>query len=367
MVKIARKVTACVAAGTLTVAMTACDTGENGDGAGNGDGPDADALNVGLAYDIGGRGDRSFNDAAYAGLELVSEELDLEVNDIEASEGESDAEKVERLELMAEEGMNPVIGVGFAYGPAMLEVAPQYPDVEFAIVDEDMTQVLEQQEEDGAEFPDDPLANVTSLLFAEEEASFLVGAAAAMATETDHVGFIGGVEVPLIGKFEAGYVAGVEHINPDVEVDTDYLTQPPDFDGFNDPARGRSAAEGQYDAGADVIYHAAGASGTGVLEAATDREELFIGVDSDQYLNAPEESQPYVLTSAIKRVDTAVFEFVQDVGDGAVDGGIERFDLANEGVDYSDSNEDLISDYTEELDDLRQQIIDGDIEVPAEP
>lgn len=365
MVNTARKVTACVTAGTLTVALAACETGDNGDG--DGAAPDADSVSVGLAYDIGGRGDRSFNDAAYEGLELVSEELDVEVQDIEAAEGESDAEKAERLELMAQEGMNPVIGVGFAYGPAMLEVAPEHPDVNFAIVDEDMAEVLEQQTEDGAEFADDPLENVTSLLFAEEEASFLVGAAAAMATEEDHVGFIGGVEVPLIGKFEAGYVAGVEHIDSDIEIETDYLTQPPDFDGFNDPARGLSSADGQYDAGADVIYHAAGASGTGVLEAATEREELFIGVDSDQYLNAPEEAQPYVLTSAIKRVDTAVFEFVQNVAEGTAEGGVERFDLANDGVDYSDENEELIDEYTEEIDELREQIMDGDIDVPAEP
>ncbi|WP_425428140.1 BMP family lipoprotein [Allonocardiopsis opalescens] len=334
-------------AGALVMAAAACGGGEGGGTEGGGDG----AARVGLAYDIGGRGDRSFNDAAYRGLEQVAEELDLEVQDLAAEADETDADKVARLQLMAEEGYNPIIAVGFAYSGAVAQVAAEYPDVQFAIVDDEAND----------------LPNLTNLVFAEEQASFLAGAAAALATEEDHIGFVGGVENPLIQKFEAGYVAGAQHINPDIQIDIAYITQPPDFTGFTDPARGQAAAQGQYDAGADVVYHAAGASGNGVIDAAVANEQLVIGVDSDQYLTADPEEQPYILTSAVKLVDTAVFEFVQGAVNGTAEGGTVRFDLANEGVGYSRSNTELIGEYEEQLDELQQQIIDGEIEVPTEP
>ncbi|WP_174549495.1 BMP family lipoprotein [Nocardiopsis trehalosi] len=353
--KLAAKFAAITAAGVMSLAMTACDSPEGGSSEEEAAGEGGD-LRVGLAYDVGGRGDRSFNDSAYRGLERVQEELGLtddDVQDFEPQEGESDVDKEERLRLMADEGFDVVIGVGFAYAEPMRAVAAEeeYADVHFAIVDSEI----------------EDLDNVTSLVFTEEQASFLAGAAAALKTEEDHIGFIGGVETPLIQKFEAGYVAGAQQINPDIEIERSYLTQPPDMAGFSDPARGKSTAEGQYDAGADVIYHAAGASGNGVLEAATEQEKLFIGVDSDQYASAPEESKPFVVTSATKQVDTAVFEFVQSVADGDAQAGIQRFDLASGGVDYSTSNEEEIADIQEQLDELKQQIIDGEIEVPTEP
>ncbi|MFC3995395.1 BMP family protein [Nocardiopsis sediminis] len=352
---LAVKFAAIAAAGVVTLAMTACDSPQGGE-EGEGSSGEGGGLRVGLAYDVGGRGDRSFNDSAYRGLERVQEELGIsadDVQDFEPQEGESDVDKEERLRLMADEGFDVVIGVGFAYAEPMRAVASDeaYSDVHFAIVDSEI----------------DDLDNVTSLVFTEEQASFLAGAAAALKTEEDHVGFIGGVETPLIQKFEAGYVAGVEEIDPDIEVDISYLTQPPDMAGFSDPARGKSTAEGQYDGGADVIYHAAGASGNGVLEAATEQERLFIGVDSDQYESATDEQKPFVVTSALKQVDTAVFEFVQSVADDDVQSGIQRFDLASGGVDYSTANEEQIGDIQEQLDELKQQIIDGEIEVPTEP
>ncbi|TDQ48804.1 nucleoside-binding protein [Actinorugispora endophytica] len=345
---------AIAAAGVLGLAMTACDA-SGGGGESGGDGESAAPatdIKVGLAYDIGGRGDKSFNDAAYRGLQQVQEELGIEdVQDLEPTEGESDADKVNRLTLMAEEGYNVVIGVGFAYEQPIREVAPEFPDVHFAIVDSEI----------------DDIDNVTGLVFAEEQASFLAGAAAALKTEEDHIGFIGGVETPLIKKFEAGYIAGAQEINPDIEIETAYLSQPPDFSGFQDPARGKATAEGQYDAGADVIYHAAGASGNGVLESAAEQEKLFIGVDSDQYESAPEDQRSSVVTSALKGVDTAVFEYVKSVVDGDVQSGVQRFDLASGGVDYATSNPEQISDIQEELDGLKQRIIDGEIEIPTEP
>ena len=156
-------------------------------------------------------------------------------------------------------------------------------------------------------------ANITNLLFAEEQGSFLVGAAAALKSEAGHIGFVGGVEVPLIQKFEAGYVAGAQAVNPDITVDVTYLTQPPDFSGFGDPAKGKTAAEGMYQGGADIVYQAAGGSGSGVFEAALAAGALAIGVDSDQYNLVPAEQQPVIMTSMLKKVDVAVYDFITAV------------------------------------------------------
>ena len=341
---------AVAAAGVL--ALTACDSAaQEGSGDEAGGGEETSEVRVGLAYDVGGRGDRSFNDSAYRGLQRAIDELGIEAQEFEPSDGEADSAKVERLSTMAEEGYDVIIAVGFAYDGALREVAPEYPDVDFAIIDSEIEDV----------------DNITSLVFAEEQASFLAGAAAALTTEEDHVGFVGGVETPLIHKFEAGYVAGVAHIDEDIKVEVDYLSQPPDMSGFSDPARGRELAQAQYDRGADVIYHAAGASGNGVLEAAVANDFLFIGVDSDQYENAEDDQKPFVLTSAIKQVDVSVFELIRSAVDGDVAAGIERFDLSGGGVDYTTSNEELISPIQGELDEIKQQIIDGEIEVPTEP
>ncbi|GAB3454641.1 BMP family ABC transporter substrate-binding protein [Streptomonospora sediminis] len=356
MNKRAAKLAAATAAGVLTLALTACDNPQGGGEEGSGTGEGGDGIRVGLAYDVGGRGDKSFNDSAYRGLQRVEEELGLsseDVQDFEPSEGESDVDKEERLKNMADQGFNVIIGVGFAYTQPMINVASQdaYSDVDFAIVD---SEIKDEQ-------------NVTSLVFAAEQASFLAGAAAALKSEEDHIGFVGGVETPLIKRFEAGYVAGAEEVNPDIEIESTYLTQPPDMSGFSDPATGRSTAQGQLDQGADVIYHAAGASGNGVLEAVADAEKLFIGVDSDQYKSAAEDQKQYVLTSALKRVDTAVFDYVKSASEGEVQSGVQRFDLASGGVGYSKANKEEISDIEGRLDELKQQIIDGEIEVPTKP
>ena len=231
------------------LALTACGGDDGGDDGDTG-APTSD-IKVGLAYDIGGRGDQSFNDAAAAGLDQSADEFGVEVHELEAETGETDADKAERLRLLADGGYNPIIAVGFAYAAALAEVSPDYPDTSFAIVDD-------------ASFEAD---NVANLVFAEEQGSFLVGAIAASASETGKIGFVGGVNVPLIQKFEAGYIAGAKAVNPDIKVQVKYLTQAPDFSGFTDPAKGKTAAEGMFDDGADVVYHAAGGSGCGVFEA----------------------------------------------------------------------------------------------------
>ena len=211
---------------------------------------------------------------------------------------------------------------------------------------------------------------MASLLFAEEQGSFLVGAAAALKSQSGTVGFIGGVETDLIKKFEAGFIAGAEAVNPDIEVLSQYITQPPDFAGFNDPAHGKEIAASMYGDGADVVYAAAGGSGLGVFEAAGEAGEpgevWAIGVDSDQYNLVSAALQPYILTSMLKKVDVAVYSTIEALTNGEFRGGPQTFDLSTGGVDYSTSGG-FVDDIADQLDDYKQQIIDGEIEVPTAP
>ena len=305
---------------------------------------------VGMAYDVGGRGDQSFNDAAAKGMDKAACELGFTTSESEAQDGESEAAREGRLTEFADAGFNPVIAVGFAYSASVAKVAEQYPEVNFAIIDDEFAVA----------------DNIANLVFAEEQGSFLVGAAAALKTESDHIGFVGGVETPLINKFEAGYAAGAEAVNPDIEIDVTYLTQPPDFSGFNDPAKGKTAAEGMYDGGADVVYQAAGGSGGGVFEAATAADAMAIGVDSDQYLTADESVRDVIITSMIKRVDVAVDTYLSDVDGGDVPTGLTRYDLEADGVGYSTSGG-QVDDVKTDLEDFKAKIIDGSIKVPTKP
>ena len=181
----------------------------------------------------------------------------------------------------------------------------------------------------------------------------------------DTIGFLGGQTGPLIEKFQAGYEAGAAQINPDIEVLVEYIGD--DTTAFNDPVRGEELSTAMYDQGAEIIYHAAGASGAGLFNAAVEADSLAIGVDSDQYLTASPEQQPLILTSMLKRVDVAVYNAIQAVGEGSF-GDSFVFGMAEDGVDYSTSNPDeLTSDITEQLDEFKQQIIDGTIVVPDTP
>jgi len=337
----------------MILALTACgDDGDEGDDNtnGNGDAPSSD-VKVGMAYDVGGRGDQSFNDSAAAGLDQAMEEFGIETEESEAEDGEAESAREERLRTFADAGYNPIIAVGFAYAASVGKVAAEYPEVTFAIIDDSSL----------ADVP-----NVASLVFAEEQGSFLVGAAAALKTETDHIGFVGGVETPLIQKFEAGYVAGAQAVNPDITVDVTYLTQVPDFSGFADPAKGKTAAEGMYDGGADIVYHAAGGSGGGVFEAASEAEGWAIGVDSDQFNTADPSVQDVILTSMLKNVNVAVYNFLAEVVEGEAPAGVTTYDLSVDGVGYSTSGG-FIDDITDQLEDYKEQIINGDIEVPTAP
>jgi basic membrane protein A len=322
--------------------------------------PPASSVKVGMAYDIGGRGDKSFNDLAAAGLDKAKADFGIDVKELEASPGESEQAKESRLTLLADGGYNPIVAVGFAYATAVSKVVPNYPDVHFAIIDDAGN--CESTADGGLGVQ----PNVTCLLFSENESSFLVGVAAGLATKANNVGFIGGVNVPLIQKFQAGYDAGVKAVNPNCKIQVKYLTQPPDFTGFNDPAKGKTAALGMYNNGADVVYHAAGGSGAGLFQAAAQVKHWAIGVDSDQYKSAPADEKQWILTSALKGVDTATYTFIKDDINGQFKAGAQRFGLAENGVGYATSNP-AINQYKAKIDDYKQKIIDGTIKVPTTP
>ncbi len=337
--------------GALSLAACGGNSGSSGSGTGGSAGSN---LKIGLAYDIGGRGDKSFNDSAAMGLEKAQSQLNLKkenVKELSARANETDADRAQRLELLAKGGFNPIIAVGFAYAKALAQVAPKYPDVKFGIVD--------------ATAGDVKGANVANLIFAEEQGSYLVGAAAALKSKVGTIGFIGGCSVPLIAKFQAGYQAGAKKIKPGIKIVSKYLSTPQQgCTGFNDPAAGSEAAKGMYDGGADVVYHAAGGSGSGVFQAAKAAGKQAIGVDSDQYLSADPSVKDVIITSMIKHVDVAVFNFLKEVSDGKFTAGEQRFDLKVDGVGYATSGG-KIDDIKSQLEDLKKQIIDGKIMVPT--
>jgi basic membrane protein A len=308
-------------------------------------------IKVGLAYDVGGRGDKSFNDLAAAGLEKAKASLNIQTKELSAVQGESEQQKQDRLQLLATAGYNPIVAIGFAYAGALAKVAPKYPNIKFAIIDDDSVK----------------LPNVEGLLFHEEQSSFLVGVAAALATKTKNVGFIGGVKgTGLIEKFQAGYAAGVKAVDPTIKVQVAYLSVAPDFNGFNDPGKAKITAKGQFDAGADVVYHAAGGSGSGLFDAAKAAGKLAIGVDSDQYQTAPADEKSLILTSALKGVDTAVYNFITQDANGQFTAGSTRFGLKEGGVGYATSNP-AIDQYKAQIDAYKAKIISGEITVPTTP
>ena len=279
----------------------------------------AKVLKVGMAYDVGGRGDQSFNDAAAAGLDKAKKDLGVVTKEATAVNGEPESAREERLLQLIDAGYTNVVAVGFAYAPAVKKVAAANPDAKIALIDS----------------TDAAGPNIESLTFAENEGSFLVGAAAALKSKTGNIGFVGGVNTDLIKKFEAGYVAGAKKVNPAIKIQVKYLTQPPDFSGFGDPAKGKTAATGMFQQGADVVYHAAGGSGGGVFTAAASAGKMAIGVDSDQALTAPADVRGVIITSMIKKVDVGVYDFIKSVKDGKFKSGLHVFDLKSGGVGYS--------------------------------
>jgi basic membrane protein A and related proteins len=309
-------------------------------------------LRVGIVFDVGGRGDKSFNDGAWLGATRAERELGVQVRFIEPGDG-SDREA--GLRLLAAEGMNLVIGVGFIFTDDLHALALEYPHVAFAGVDYALA-----TDANGKVIP--PPGNLAALKFREEEGSFLVGALAALVGQSKKVGFVGGMDIPLIHKFEAGYRAGVKAVCPDCTVIAQYAGVTPE--AFRNPGRGKELALSQYQSGVNVIFHASGSTGLGVFEAARAMNKLAIGVDADQYAEAP----GHVLTSMVKRVDNATYDVIRRVQAGTFHGGIYSFGLAEGGVGFvlDEHNAALIPDAVRaRLDVLKADIIAGHIRVPS--
>ena len=314
--------------------------------------PAGNTVNVGVVFDLGGRGDKSFNDGAYLGAERAQKELGVRVRFIEPGEG-SDRES--GLRLLAAEGMDLVIGVGFIFTDDLTQLAKEYPNTKFAGVDYSVA-----TDKDGNVIP--PPKNLAALKFREEQGSYLVGALAALVGKSKKVGFVGGMDSPLIQKFEAGYEAGVHQVCPDCTVLAQYAGVTPE--AFRNPGKGKEIALAQYQQGANVVFQAAGSTGLGVFEAARQTNKLAIGVDADQYSEAP----GYVLTSMVKGVDNSVYDVIRKVREGTFTGGIDQYGLAEQGVGYiyDKNNERLIPpDVHARLEQLRQEIVAGRIVVPS--
>ena len=308
----------------------------------------SDGVTLGIAFDTGGRGDGTFNDSAARGADKAKTDLGIDLKELEAATAD---DRKPNLETLTADGANPIIAVGFAFGESLAEIANANPDTSYAIVDGFI----------------DPLpANVALLGFAEHEGSFLVGAAAALACGCDKIGFIGGQEIDLIKKFEAGYTAGAKQINPDITVEVAYLGAAGDNAAWNSPDKAKEIALNWYADGAEVIYTAAGGSGQGTIEAAVEADKWAIGVDSDQYLTATPEQQAHILTSMLKRVDVAVYETAKAFKDGTFAGGFVTYDLKSDGVGYSTSGG-YLDEFVDQLEALKADIIAGTIVVPTAP
>jgi basic membrane protein A len=293
-----------------------------------------------VVFDMGGKFDKSFNEAAYQGAERFKKETGIAYRDFEVT---NEAQREQALRNMARRGSQIVVGIGFAQATGMEKVAKEFPAVKFAIIDA----VVD-------------LPNVQSLVFKEHEGSFLVGMAAAMASKTGKVGFVGGMDIPLIRRFALGYEEGAKYVNPKIEIFQNMTGTTPA--AWNDPTRGGELARSQFDRGADVVYAAAGATGLGVLQAAKDKGKLAIGVDSNQDHIHPGS----ILTSMIKRVDLSVYEAFKTAKEGTWKAGVRNLGVAEGGVGYSidEYNRKLITPEMEKrLEQARADIVAGKIKV----
>lgn len=319
---------------TFSLALSGCSgaLGNNEDGAGK--------IRVGIVFDIGGKDDKSFNAAAWEGVKRAKEDMGIHLRDVEPG----DPTSIEpSMRAFAERGYDLIVGVGFAQAPIMLEVARDYPNLKFAIIDG----VID-------------LPNVASLIFEEHEGSFLVGMIAGKITKTNKIGFVGGMDIPLIHKFETGYEEGARYANPNIQVFDNYVGVTDA--AWNNPGKGKELAKAQIERGADVIFQAAGNSGLGVFDAAEETSKMAIGVDSNQNWVKP----GFILTSMIKRVDVAVYNTVKETIAGQFKGGIHMFGLENDGVGYAldQYNRSLIPQpVLDEVEKAKQEIIAGRIKV----
>ncbi len=311
-------------------------------------------IKVGIVFDIGGKNDRSFNAAAWDGVKRAEKDLPICLYDVEPGNPTS----IEpAMRAFAEKNFDLIVGVGFAQGPIMQKVADDYPNIKFAIVD-------------GVIFEKDdktPKKNVASLVFREHEGSYLVGMIAASKSKSGVLGFIGGMDIPLIHKFETGYLEGAKSINPNIKVVDNYVGVTDS--AWNNPGKGKELALSQIGQGADVIFTAAGNSGLGAFDAVEqygktngEANKFVIGVDSNQNGVKP----GFVLTSMVKRVDNAVYDVVKEVLSGKFEGGFHVFGLDKDGVAFSmdDNNKGLIpDDVLKKVDEAKTKIVGGEIKV----
>ncbi len=310
---------------------------------------------VGIVFDIGGKNDRSFNTAAWEGVKRAEKDFDIELRDVEPGNPTS----IEpAMRAFAERKFDLIIGVGFAQGPIMQKVATDYPNIKFAIID-------------GVIFEADgktPKENVASLVFREHEGSYLVGIIAAETTKTGTIGFVGGMDIPLIHRFETGYREGAQSVNPNIKVIKNFVGVTDH--AWNNPGKGKELSLAQIQKGADVIFTAAGNSGLGAFDAAEQygkdangrANKYVIGVDSNQNGVKP----GFVLTSMVKRVDVAVYDVVRDITQGKFDGGFHVFGLDKDGIAYAldEHNKALISEETlKRVEEARRKIVAGEIKV----
>lgn len=346
------KVASALAAASLVLAACGSSSDSDSDSgsgsSGSASGSSGGKVKVGIAYDVGGRGDQSFNDAAYTGLQKASSEFGVDSKESSATAGEPESAREERLEELIDAGYTNIVTVGYAYADAVKKVAGEHPEAKFALVDS----------------TDAKGSNIQNIVFSEQEGSYLAGVVAAKKSKTNHIGFIGGVQTDLIKKFEAGYTAGAKATNPSIKIDVKYLTQPPNLSGFSDPAAGKTAAEGMLSSGADVLYHASGASGSGMFTAVKAAGKMAIGVDSDQAKTAQADVRSVIITSVIKRVDVGVDEFIKQCKDGKLKSGESVYDLKSNGVELATTGG-HIDDLKAEIDKAKQDIISGKIVVPS--
>jgi len=296
---------------------------------------------VGLVLDRGGKDDKSFNSSAYEGAMRAKKETGVFVKYVEAAD---DNQFEPSLRSFAQRDFDLIIGIGFAQREAIKKTALQFPKRRFAIVDAEV---------------DAP--NVRCLMFEEHEGAFLVGAIAAMTSRTSKIGFVGGMDIPLIRRFEMAYEAGAKKINPNISVSANYVGIT--SEAWNNPPKGKELALAQYESGADIIFAAAGASGLGIFDAAEEKKKFAIGVDANQNWTKP----GLILTSMLKRVDEAIFTAITEAKSGKFTGGVKRFGLSNKGIDYAVDryNEKILTDAVrKKAEELKADIIAGKIDVP---
>jgi basic membrane protein A len=340
------------AAISLSLVLAGCggNAPEQGQGgqAGQAGGGQAPTAKIGMVTDVGGVNDNSFNQSAWEGLQKLQKDLNLPQDNVKYLQSTGDADYVPNLTQFVKDGWDLTWGIGFLMGDHVKKVAQENPNAKLAIIDS----VVEAP-------------NVASVVFKEHEGSFLVGVVAGSMTKTNKIGFVGGMDIPVIKRFEAGFTAGVKAVKPDAQVIAVYTG------AFDKPDLGKSAASQVFGQGADIVFHAAGSTGDGVFNEAKDRKSKgenvwVIGVDKDQSLTF---GKDITLTSMMKRVDEAVYRVSKDVIDGKFQGGkVVALGLAENGVGLPETSKDTVpEDVLKKVEEFKQKIISGEIKVPEEP